>query len=279
MGRSVCDPNKEREKMKVSKIILATLCAVSLLPATLRAAEANLDLPVNSAYVWRGQVLNDEAVFQPSLTASADNGLSFNAWSSFNLTDSLGKGLEREFSEVDLLGSYDVPVKVVDLTIGAVEYLFPNQTLVTENEDGTTSSASVPSTREAFVTVGKEDLLLSPSASVYYDFGQVNGYYGMVSVSQGYEVTKELALSATLSVGAGNSDYNQTYFGVDDTALNDGNAKLGASYAFNESLTVSAYAMYTYLLDSDIRDAAKSNDVYFNKGDILSGGVSLGYGF
>jgi len=252
----------------------------SLLPATAGiAAEANLDLPVNSAYVWRGQVLNNEQVFQPSLNVSAENGLSFNTWASFNLTDSLGKDLEREFSEVDLTGSYDIPIKIVDLTVGAAEYLFPNQTLVTANEDGTTTSASVPSTREAFVTVGKEDLLLSPSASVYYDFGQVNAFYGLVSVSQGYEVSKELSLSATLSIGAGDSDYNKYYFGVDEAKLNDGNAKLGASYAFNKSVTLSAYAMYTYLLDSSIRDAAKENAAYFNKGDILSGGVSLGYSF
>jgi hypothetical protein len=266
--------------MRASRIIVVTVLSVaSLLPATSQAAEANLDLPVNSAYVWRGQVLNDEAVFQPSLTASAENGLSFNTWASFNLTDSLGTDLENEFSEVDLLASYAVPVEVVDVTVGAAEYLFPNQTLVTENEDGTTTSASVPSTREAFVTVGKEDLTLSPSATLYYDFGQVNAFYGLLSVSQGYEVSKELSLNATLSIGAGDSEYNTYYFGKDNAALNDGNAKLGASYALNEALTLNAFAMYTYLLDTSIRDAAKQNAAYFNKGEILSGGVSLAYGF
>ena len=265
--------------MTASRIIAAVLCVASLLPATLQAAEATLDLPVNSAYVWRGQVLNDEAVFQPSMTVSAENGLSFNTWASFNLTDSLGNDLKNEFSEVDLTASYAVPIKIVDLTVGAAEYLFPNQELITENDDGTTTHASVPSTREAFVTVGKEDLILSPSASVYYDFGQVNAFYGLVSISQGYEATKELSLTATLSVGAGDSDYNKAYFGVDEAKLNDGNAKLAASYALTEAISINAFAMYTYLLDSSIRDAAKANDVYFNKGDILSGGASLGYSF
>jgi hypothetical protein len=266
--------------MNISRIIVLTaLCAVSLLPATLQAAEANLDLPVNSAYVWRGQVLNDEPVFEPSLTVSTEYGLTLNTWANFNLTDSLGKDLENEFSEVDLLASYDVPIEVVDLTIGAAEYLFPNQTLTTENEDGTTTSASVPSTREVFVTIGKEDLLLSPSATLSYDFKEVDAFYGSVSVSEDFEATKELSFDITVSLGASDSTYNEYYFGVNDAALNDGNVKVGAGYAFNESVTLSAYAMYTYLLDSSIRDAAKENDAYFNKGDILSGGVSLGYGF
>jgi outer membrane scaffolding protein for murein synthesis (MipA/OmpV family) len=263
--------------MRAIKIIAAVLCMASLLPATLQAAEANLDLPVNSAYVWRGQVLNDEAVFQPSLTVSAENGLSFSTWANWNLTDSLGQNSKNEFNEVDLTASYAVPVEVVDLTVGAAEYEYPNQTAAAADE--TNSAFALPSTREAFVTVGKEDLLLSPSATLYYDFGQVNAFYGLLSISQGYEMTKELSLTATLSVGAGDSDYNLAYFGVDSTKLNDGNAKLAATYAFNESISVNAYAMYTYLLDSAIRDAAKENDAYFNKGDIVSGGVSLGYSF
>jgi outer membrane scaffolding protein for murein synthesis (MipA/OmpV family) len=130
-----------------------------------------------------------------------------------------------------------------------------------------------------FVTVGKEDLPLSPSAGVYYDCDEVNGFYGLVSVSHGFEITKDLRVDATLSLGAANTDYNETYFGVDDNALNDGNMKVGASYRFSDSISLGGYVMYTYLLDSSIRDAAKASDAYFNKGDILSGGVSIGYGF
>jgi len=261
--------------MTVMRIMLAVVCMVGVLPTTLKAAEASLDMAVNSAYVWRGQVLNDETVIEPSLTVSTKYGLSFNTWANFNLTDSLGKDSEREFNEVDLTVSYDVPVEVLDLTVGVGEYTYPHQTI----QDGDGSVRATPGTREVFVTLGKENLPLSPSASVYYDCDEVNGFYGLVSVSQGLEVTKELSVDATLSVGAANNDYNQTYFGVDDNALNDGNAKLGATYAFSDALSLGGYVMYTYLLDSSIRDAAKANDAYFNKGDILSGGVSLGYSF
>lgn len=246
-----------------------------LLPVHLKAAEANLDLPVNSAYVWRGQVYNDEPVFEPSLTVSTKYGLSFNTWANFNLTDSLGKDSEKEFNEVDFTVSYDVPVEGMDLAVGAVEYTYPHQTV--QDDDGNTRAT--PGTREVFATVGKKELPLSPSASVYYDCDEVNGFYGVASMSQGFEVTKELNVDVTLSLGAADADYNETYFGVDDYALNDGNIKVGAGYAFSESLSLNGYVMYTYLMDSSIRDAAEENSAYFNKGDILSGGVSLGYSF
>jgi hypothetical protein len=261
--------------MTATRIMFTVVCVAGLLPATLKAAEASLDLPVNSAYVWRGQVYNDEPVLEPSLTVSTQYGLSFCAWANFNLTDSLGKDSEKEFNEVDLTVSYDIPVKVLDLTVGVGEYTYPHQTI--QEDDG--NVRATPGTREVYVTAGKKDLPLSPSASVYYDCDEVNGFYGLVSVSHGFEITKEFSIDATLSLGAANTDYNEVYFGVDDNALNDGNAKVGASYAFNESISLGGYVMYTYFLDSSIRDAAKANDAYFNKGDILSGGISLGYSF
>jgi outer membrane scaffolding protein for murein synthesis (MipA/OmpV family) len=166
-------------------------------------------------------------------------------------------------------------VEVLDLTVGIAEYTYPHQTI----QDGDGSVRATPGTREVFVTVGKEDLPLSPSASVYYDCDEVNGFYGLMSVSQGFEVTKGFSVDATLSLGAANTDYNETYFGVDENALNDGNMKVGASYTVNDSISLGGYVMYTYLLDSSIRDAAKENDALFNKGNILSGGISFGYSF
>ncbi|HEY8241739.1 MAG TPA: hypothetical protein VIH35_09845, partial [Kiritimatiellia bacterium] len=59
---------------------LCSLVAAALLsPVVVRAEEAaaeesavsaSIDVPVLSAYVWRGQVLNDEGVLQPSATIS-----------------------------------------------------------------------------------------------------------------------------------------------------------------------------------------------------------------
>ena len=259
---------------KMLRMLMVLLCVLAAAGGSV-AADASLDLPVNSAYVWRGQVYNDEPVFEPSLTVSTKNGLSFNTWANFDLTDNLGKDSEKEFNEVDLTVSYDVPVEVLDLTVGAVEYTYPHQTV--QDDDG--SARATPGTREVFVTVGKESMPFSPSASVYYDCDEVNGFYGMVSMSHGFEITKEFSVDATLSLGAANTDYNETYFGLDDNALNDGNVKVGASYIFNDSISLGGYVMYTCLLDSSIRDAAKANDAYFNKGDILFGGVSFGYNF
>jgi hypothetical protein len=46
------------------------------------AAEAELSVDALSRYVWRGQVLNDDASLQPSLTVDAGHGFSLNVWGS-----------------------------------------------------------------------------------------------------------------------------------------------------------------------------------------------------
>ena len=68
---------------------------------------AEASLAYHTAYVWRGQVLNDESVLDPSLTTTFGDW-SFNTWGSFDLTDNHKK--EGEFAEIDLTLSYAVPL-------------------------------------------------------------------------------------------------------------------------------------------------------------------------
>jgi hypothetical protein len=66
-----------------------------------------LDVPVLSAYVWRGQVLVDDPVVQPTFTV-AKGGFSINWWGNFNLDDN-ATGDDFEFSEHDITLSYAAP--------------------------------------------------------------------------------------------------------------------------------------------------------------------------
>ena len=89
--------------------------------ATTAAAVAEIetsvavDVPVVSAYVWRGQVLNDEAVAQPGLTGGI-GGFSVNAWSSMDLTDN--QDSSGEFDEMDWTVSYSKTVGKFELGAG-----------------------------------------------------------------------------------------------------------------------------------------------------------------
>lgn len=258
-------------------LAVLALCSIALLPLVAGAAEASLDAQVNSAYLWRGQLLNDEAVFQPSLTVSTDYGLSFNTWGSFNLTDSLGEDADQEFTEVDLTVSYALPIEAVDAEIGVAEYVFPHATTVVFAEDESTIAAvSYPDTREVFARLGLKTLL-APTLYVAYDFDEAEAFYGSIGVSHGVDVTEAFNAELALSLGAGDSDYNLYYFGIDDEALNDATATLTLTYAISESVSLGGYVTYMKLVDSDIEDAADAT--YFNDGDEVVGGGTLSYTF
>ncbi len=250
---------------------------LALLPLAAGAASATLQADVLSAYVWRGQVYNDELVVQPSLTAETDFGLSFNVWGNFNTTDRFSPETEQEFSEVDLNVAYSRKVSFVTLGIGCGEYLFMHQVGFDEAQS---NAVPVAGTRDVYISAALEDVILAPTLAVYYDFDEVDGFYASLGISHHFGLTTELGLDLSASIGAADAEYNNAYFGINEDALNDGNVKAAISYALTESFNLSAYVQYTKLLDSDIEDAADAEDSgYFNDGDIVSGGASIAYSF
>lgn len=249
-------------KKRTFVIVMAVaLTAMTMMPTAVRAADASLDAAVLSAYVWRGQVLNDEMVLQPGLTASSENGLSFNAWGNFDLTDKFDN--KNKFTEIDLTASYALPLEgPVGVDIGVIEYTFPNSDLL--------------STREVYVSAGA-DVVLAPTLTWYYDFGEVDSFYANFALSHSFDVMEGLSLDLGSSVGFGGGKYNETYFGAEEKAkFNDMNFSGGLSYAITEEISAGATIMYTFLLDSEIRDAAEAT---FEHKDRVYGGVTLGYAF
>ena len=227
-----------------------------------------VDVPVLSSYVWRGQVLNDDAVLQPGLTAGKA-GFTVNAWSSMNLNDTETDG---EFTEMDWTVSYSAMVGPVSLGAGVVQYTFPNSTL--EQEDGTV--VAYPGTYEVFASAGLPDVLLSPTVTVYRDLDEIDGFYGVLAVAHSFSLSEKVGLKLSASLGAGDSDYNSGYFGHDEAALND--CVVGAALPISviENLSVTPSISYMLLPDSDLGDAAE--EAYGEK-DSVYGGVTLSYAF
>lgn len=268
---------KETKMSKTTCMRLAVLLAFAIVsvPMSVLAAEGSLSVGGHSGYLWRGQLYNDEAVLQPSFTASAECGLSFNAWGNINLTDNLGEDAKNEFNEVDLTVSYDIPIEAFSLGIAVAEYLFPHTTLVDDAGVGT----AAPGTREVQITAGLDEVILAPSLLVAYDFDEADGFYASASISHSLDLADGLSLEGALAIAAASSDYNLYYFGVDDDALNDATATLTLSYEPMENVSVGAYVTYAKLLDSDIEDAADESGAMFNDGDIVVGGVTAEYSF
>lgn len=239
------------------------------------ALSAEIDLPIRSAYVWRGQVLNDEAVFQPEL-ALEKYGVGVGVWLNQNLTDATDRA--GEWDEVDLTLYYTRDLGPINLTAGITEYLFPNQSkpLLVDPEAGLVSGGgALPSTREIFLALTPAESLewgVQPTLTVNADLGEVEGGYAALALAHGRELGG-VEVEGTASLGVADADYNAFYFGVDETAMNDLTVGLTVAQGLNAVWTLSGGVEYTVLCDGAIRDAA--DELYGHRDAwIFSGGLS-----
>ena len=175
---------------------LAALATV-LVAAPAAALDGRLDLSVQSAYVWRGMVVNDKPVLQPSVTAS-EGGLSGSVWANVNLT--ADNGYKGEASEIDYWLAYSFAGSDVDWTFTYYAYTFPH-------------TASV-STEEVWANVTFKHAPFSPSLSAIRDVDAVQGWYILLTGTQNLGVLRTRAsdgLVLYLNVGRGNKEYCRGY--------------------------------------------------------------------
>ncbi len=244
----------------MKKTVIAMMTAAVLGGSSLVWAEEPAPTPptavaeatLANGYVWRGQVLNKEAVLQPSATLGT-GPFTINTWGNMNLTDAMTEDAP-DLSELDLTLGYSKTVGAVGLGMGLIEYSFPNTTL--------------SSTREVYATVSLPTLLLVPTLSVYYDFDEVDGVYGNMALSYSHSIADKATLALSASLGMANSEYNSFYFGVDKNALNDLNVGASLGIPVTKSLTITPAIQYTALPNSDIKDGAAA--LYPEKDFVLS---------
>jgi uncharacterized protein (TIGR02001 family) len=220
------------------------------------------DVALYSAYVWRGVIINDNMVAQPSVTA-AKGPFSLNVWGNWN---AITRYDGDDDTEVDYTAAYTLPLNtdVVTMDVGMIYYTYPG------------SGAGAKSTEEVFLKSTFNNILLTPVATVYYDIDQVNGWYGNLALSHGVEICDALSAEIGGSIGYGTRSYNQVVWGEDtgSGAVNDYNVYVSTDYALTEDLSLGALLQYTRL------DGGVGNDVAgVQNNDILWGGVTLSYKF
>ena len=250
----------------MGRVILVVLLVTGAGIGQVQAAGANIDVTLASGYLFRGLLLNDEAVLQPMVTVSADNGFAFYTWANMDLTDQnmFGNDQPGQFSEVDLIIEYTPPlgIKKTSVSFGLSQYLYP--------------SVNAPSTRE-FYAILAFDVLLSPMLSLYFDVDDASGgFYGNFKI--GHSITRnKFTLGASASIGWANSDYNGYYLGLNNSAVSDLTVGINAGYPITETISISASATYSTLLDDDSDNAAQA--LYFNDGDVLVGMIGVSFAF
>jgi uncharacterized protein (TIGR02001 family) len=277
----MCHNNKTsvemENKMRKTRTAKLVLCAVVLAAScAVMAAEDKPSLSTSvsaafmSKYIWRGQLLNDDYVMQPSVGLSY-GGLSASLWGNVDMTDYHDNNWE--FTEYDWTVGYADKVPGLDFlkySVGAIYYHLSSTTV---------------STTEVYGGLGL-DVPLSPTVTLYRDIDEGDCTYVALSVSHSIEKICELSsdmpvgMSMSASVGWGNEAYNKYYWGVEDSALND----LTLSVGFPVPVlgwTVTPSVNYVTLLDSDIRSVDTYETGYTNKrgSDYLFTGLTLSKSF
>jgi hypothetical protein len=271
-------------KKRIALLILAALAAS---PMAALAAEGFVYADVLSAYVFNGQVGNDEAVFQPGVDVTGPLGFGFNLWANMNLTDNdavWGPDTAGKWSEVDPGLFWNVPVKgPVSLTLGALYYIFPQNTSSVElPEDGSepvVGQHPADGGYEAFVKAKAEDIILAPAIKFAHDMDNQDDWIALFSIGHSFELMDALSLDLTGTLSYSGEYYVESNYGSDaGSAFTHAQLDAVLNYALNEKAAVGLKASYSSIVDGDVRDDIEETDFY-PETDIFFGGVTASYSF
>lgn len=251
---------------------LLLTCLVALCPSVFASADeegesisVSVDATVASRYQWRGLVLSDGAVFQPSIDL-AFRGWSLNFWGSMELSDAnsyddLGTGRNR-ITEWNTTLSYVHEFSAGSLTFGVTYYDYPNT--------GYHASTEVFGIWERPGDIGT-------SIEAYYDIDEVKGLYLRFSAEKVWGVSGGLDKRETPSTfslragfGFGSAGYNNVYFGEDRFGVVDFGVTGTFEVEVSERASLRFFAIYETLVDR------KFNAGLPNRSHL---GVGMGFGY
>ena len=279
----------------MKKLALSILAALVAMPLAASAAEANVYADVLSAYVYRGVVGNDEAVFQPGLEVAGPFGFGYSLWANMNLTDAESPWYPDTFGkwgEVDLGLNWTCPAEgPVSLTVGATYFLYPqdsSEVLVDEetgdplvDADGNVRVSEAPADDgyELYLELAAEDVPLAPSLKLCHDLENGDDWIVIAGIGHSIGLTDALSLDLGASLGYAGQYYVASNYGSDTgDALSHAQVDAVLTYAISETVSVGLKGSVSTLLDADLRDDVDAEG-YYPETDIFFGGATASYTF
>lgn len=239
--------------------------------------DLKLDLGVDwyTKYIWRGMVLTNDPVLQPSATLSY-KGFFVNAWGNVDVTDvNETDNSEYSLQELDFTVGYQTTLNdMVNVGVGYILYTFPG------TGRNAMSERNNPKTSEVYASAGL-NVILKPTLTVYCDIDETRGVYATFGIGHTFELTEALGLSLGGTVGWGSNNYHEAYLGTaanqgDTNALSDYNLSASLDYAVNDNISVSAVVAYSNFVDPKLSDLAETN---YKHNENIYGGVKVGVSF
>jgi len=207
-----------------SLLVVLVAAVIALTGSTsVKAADVTAGADVATAYVYRGQTLNDSWVAQPYLEVSNSDKaewlqpLTFGVWANLDIEDNTGGDPKSgQFSEIDLYGSYELPInhEHASASVGYTEYTYP--------------TSGVDADRELNLVVSCGETFLSPEVAAYLgvDGGLEDIWELQLSGSHDMALNADedllLNLGGTVSLRGDDSDMPATDDGIRYVLLSAG---------------------------------------------------------
>ena len=211
-------------------------------------------------YVWRGIVVTEDPVFQPSVEVGIGD-LTLNVWANLDTTDV--NDSDDQANEIDYTLDYSVfSWKGLTASLGAIHYAFPQ--------------AHALDTTEAYLALDA-DVPASPTLTVYQDLDEHDGQYMTLGFSHTFEdvwiASPDVAMSVELSAqfAWGSRRHNAFYYGA-GSGWADTVVGVALPLAIGENVTLTPYANYMWILDDGITGALGRDGAFW-------AGLSVTVGF
>ncbi len=211
------------------------------------------EVDVASRYVWRGLAFSEDPVMQPSGRISeygATLGMASNAY----LGDD--PGAEHQFSELDLLGNYDLVLGDATLSPSFGAYIYPD----------------APDTAELGTTLRYNlDLIVLQTRQSLDIADNAGGWYGDVGAVRSQALGPKLTLEAMGSLAWCSGSFGRYYIDPSIHGLHFGAAEFDSSLvlAATRGLYFRLHGTFSRMLESEIREFATDDN-------LVSGGLALG---
>jgi hypothetical protein len=270
------------------KTACAMLLACGLFGATVASAaeakdtgvEGNLNVELTSSHVWRGEVINDETCFQPSVVFNKGNA-SLGLWGTWDLRhDPESSARTRADARLDYTIIKDVHI----MTPGLIAYIYEDDYL-----------ARARDTFEIFWEYAVDmayaaDKRFIPALSINYDFVDVKGAYLALKLKHSYKLVKDkVDFDTCLNIGWADKRYLNAKFSMpkyaeeedrtytpDKSAFLDFTLTAGLPMVVNEQFTLTPAIKYMHLLDHDMRAGLRDAG---EKVSNLGGSITVTYSF
>jgi hypothetical protein len=237
--------------------VIAAVFAFGALSTDAAETSGSATVDVMSQYIWRGQQLSEEVVIQPSVGITYE-GFGANLWANYD-TDL------NTSNETDLTLNFTNSIDKFGYDVGYIYY----------------SLEGVDDTQEFYLGVSY-DTLLSPGATLYWDFDEGDGAYLVLSVGHSFALSEKLSLDLDASAGV---NFSNEILGFDDkgddfTNFYNGNVSAAMTFPITEHLSITPMIAYSFPLSDDAEDALEAIDVSGDRdADVFYGGVNIALSF